>query len=331
MAELVYSRVKKVYGKGEPAVKDFSLCIKDGEFTVIVGPSGCGKSTILRMTAGLETVTEGTISVDGSDVTKTEPRKRDMAMVFQNYALYENMTVYQNLAFPLKMRKMKKPDIDERVLKTAEILEITELLDRKPGKLSGGERQRTAIGRAIIREPKIFLMDEPLSNLDAKLRVQLRGELKRLHERLGITTLYVTHDKSEAMFLADRIVVMKDGEIVQSGTPDEIYRRPVSYFTADFFEDYSINRFVHRGREYFIRSEALRIVHPSREKYIKAYMDMVVLHGKITGKDFLGGEVMWRVKCGEDVFTVTARSRRTVFDTGSDVLLIMDKKDFFTF
>ncbi len=234
MAQVTLSRVRKVYPSGFEAVKDLSLDIRDGEFVVLVGPSGCGKSTTLRMVAGLEDVSGGTISIGGRVVNDVHPKDRDIAMVFQNYALYPHMSVYKNMAFALKLRGMPKDQIDQKVQAAAKILGIEELLDRKPKALSGGQRQRVAVGRAIVREPKAFLFDEPLSNLDAKLRVTTRAELKALHLRLKTTTIYVTHDQEEAMTLGDRIVVMNKGDIQQDGTPLEVYRKPRNRFVAGF-------------------------------------------------------------------------------------------------
>ena len=233
MAQVTLSNIRKLYDSVE-AVRDFSLEIDDGEFVVLVGPSGCGKSTTLRMVAGLEDITEGTISIGGRVVNDVHPKDRDIAMVFQNYALYPHMSVYQNMAFALKLRKTPKGEIDRRVHDAAAMLGIEGLLKRKPRQLSGGQRQRVAVGRAIVREPKAFLFDEPLSNLDAKLRVTTRAELKALHQRLRTTTIYVTHDQEEAMTLGDRIVVMSDGVMQQQGTPFEVYRRPANRFVASF-------------------------------------------------------------------------------------------------
>lgn len=234
MAELSLKHIDKVYDNNVQAVFDFNLDIKDKEFIVFVGPSGCGKSTTLRMIAGLEDITAGELSIDGKVVNEVEPKDRDIAMVFQSYALYPHMSVYDNMAFGLKLRKVSKAEIDQRVREAAKILEIEEYLDRKPKALSGGQRQRVALGRAIVRNAKVFLMDEPLSNLDAKLRVQMRSEIIKLHERIGATTIYVTHDQTEAMTMASRIVVMKGGYIQQIGTPKEIYNNPANMFVAGF-------------------------------------------------------------------------------------------------
>ncbi len=234
MARVELRNVFKTYDGGVPAVKDVSIEVEDGEFVVLVGPSGCGKSTTLRMIAGLEDADSGDISIGGQIVNDVAPKDRDIAMVFQNYALYPHMTVYKNMAFGLKLRKYKRKEIKERVANAAKILGIEDLLDRKPKALSGGQRQRVAVGRAIVRDPQVFLFDEPLSNLDAMLRVQMRGEIEKLHTRLGTTMIYVTHDQVEAMTMGDRIVVMLNGEVQQIATPSELYRRPKNKFVAGF-------------------------------------------------------------------------------------------------
>ncbi len=234
MATVTLTSVRKVYDNKVTAVEDFNLSIGDGEFVVFVGPSGCGKSTTLRMIAGLEEITSGTVDIGGRIVNDVHPKDRDIAMVFQNYALYPHMNVYKNMAFGLTLRKLPRAEIKQRVTDAARLLGIEEYLDRKPKALSGGQRQRVALGRAIVREPKVFLFDEPLSNLDAKLRVTTRTELKNLHQRLRTTTIYVTHDQEEAMTLGDRIVVMSAGRIQQVDSPLHIYRRPVNRFVAAF-------------------------------------------------------------------------------------------------
>ena len=234
MANVILKNVYKKYEGGVVAVSDFNLDIKDKEFIILVGPSGCGKSTTLRMIAGLEEITEGEIYIEDRLVNDVQPKDRDIAMVFQNYALYPHMTVYDNMAFGLKLRKTPKDEIKRRVNEAAKILEIEHLLDRKPKALSGGQRQRVALGRAIVRDPKVFLMDEPLSNLDAKLRVQMRVEITKLHQRLATTIIYVTHDQTEAMTMGTRIVVMKDGFIQQVDSPGQLYLHPVNTFVAGF-------------------------------------------------------------------------------------------------
>ncbi|SFP95295.1 multiple sugar transport system ATP-binding protein [Butyrivibrio proteoclasticus] len=241
MASLSLEHVTKVYPNGFEAVKDFNLEIQDKEFIIFVGPSGCGKSTTLRMIAGLEDISSGTLKIGDRVVNDVEPKDRDIAMVFQNYALYPHMTVYDNMAFGLKLRKVPKAEIDKMVREAAKILDLEKLLDRKPKALSGGQRQRVAMGRAIVRNPKVFLMDEPLSNLDAKLRVQMRTEIAKLHQRLGTTIIYVTHDQTEAMTLGTRIVVMKDGVVQQVDTPQNLYDKPGNLFVAGFMGSPQMN------------------------------------------------------------------------------------------
>ncbi len=241
MASLTLKNIKKTYGNGITAVNDFNLDIADQEFIIFVGPSGCGKSTTLRMIAGLEEITEGELYIGDKLMNDVAPKDRDIAMVFQNYALYPHMTVYDNMAFGLKLRKTPKAEIEQRVKEAAKILEIEHLLDRKPKALSGGQRQRVAMGRAIVREPKVFLMDEPLSNLDAKLRVQMRVEIAKLHQRLKATIIYVTHDQVEAMTLGTRIVVMKDGIMQQVASPIQLYNEPDNLFVAGFIGSPQMN------------------------------------------------------------------------------------------
>lgn len=241
MAKLSIKNLDKHYEDGFHAVKNFTLDIDDKEFIVFVGPSGCGKSTTLRMIAGLEDISKGDISIDDTIVNYVPPKERNIAMVFQNYALYPHMTVYDNMAFGLKLRKVPKEIIKEKVIQAAEILGLSELLKRKPKELSGGQRQRVALGRAMVRDPKVFLLDEPLSNLDAKLRVQMRREILKLHQRLGATFIYVTHDQTEAMTMATRIVIMKDGKIQQVGTPKEVYENPRNKFVASFIGSPAMN------------------------------------------------------------------------------------------
>ena len=294
MAEVILKNIKKVYpyvsGEkkkrkkgGEPekktnlqitdegvvAVQKFSLDIADKEFIVLVGPSGCGKSTTLRMVAGLEEISDGELYIDGKLVNDVAPKDRDIAMVFQNYALYPHMTVYDNMAFSLKLKHMPKAEIDRKVREAAEILDITQYLDRKPKALSGGQRQRVAIGRAIVRAPKVMLMDEPLSNLDAKLRNQMRAEIIKLREHINTTFIYVTHDQTEAMTLGDRIVIMRDGYIQQIGTPQEVFNHPANLFVAGFIGMPVMNLFdaklIRAGQHYFVELDGHR-VHLSEEK-----------------------------------------------------------------
>jgi multiple sugar transport system ATP-binding protein len=280
MAEIVLDHVSKSYAKGAAAVRDLSITIADGEFIILVGPSGCGKSTTLNMIAGLEDITDGELRIGGDRVNEKAPKDRDIAMVFQSYALYPHMTVRQNIEFPLTLAKMPKGDIAAKVQETARILDLTELLDRKPAQLSGGQRQRVAMGRAIVRNPKVFLMDEPLSNLDAKLRVQMRSEIARLQNRLGATTIYVTHDQTEAMTLGDRVVVMLAGVAQQIGTPDELYNRPANLFVAGFIGSPAMNFFpaslgdggvqLPFGDEILLSPEALEVLakHPKPDNLI---------------------------------------------------------------
>ncbi|WP_078309596.1 MULTISPECIES: sn-glycerol-3-phosphate ABC transporter ATP-binding protein UgpC [unclassified Mycobacterium] len=243
MAEIVLDQVSKTYADGSAAVQDVSLNIADGEFIILVGPSGCGKSTTLNMIAGLEDISSGVLTIAGERVNEKAPKDRDIAMVFQSYALYPHMTVRQNIAFPLTLTKMSKADVHAKVEEAAKILDLTDYLDRKPANLSGGQRQRVAMGRAIVRSPKAFLMDEPLSNLDAKLRVQMRTEIARLQKRLGTTTVYVTHDQTEAMTLGDRVVVLRAGKVQQIGAPQELYDTPANLFVAGFIGSPAMNFF----------------------------------------------------------------------------------------
>ena len=279
MANVTLKNIKKVYEKNVVAVQEFSLTIADKEFVVLVGPSGCGKSTTLRMVAGLEEITSGEIYIGDRLVNDVPPKDRDIAMVFQNYALYPHMTVYENMAFALKLRKTSKAEIDEKVQQAAEILGITELLERKPKALSGGQRQRVAIGRAIVRSPQVFLMDEPLSNLDAKLRNQMRAELIKLRQRINTTFIYVTHDQTEAMTLGDRIVIMKDGFIQQIGTPHQVFHEPANLFVAGFIGTPQMNFFPAElsveGNRYVVEVHGMRIALPSdRQKLLELKKQM---------------------------------------------------------
>ena len=267
MASITLTHIQKTYGlgaKGNTVIQDFSAEIMDGEFVVIVGPSGCGKSTLLRMVAGLEEITKGDISIGNRVVNQVEPSERDIAMVFQNYALYPHMSVFDNMAYGLKIANKPLDEIKARVAKAAEILELSHLLQRKPRELSGGQRQRVAMGRAIVRQPQVFLFDEPLSNLDAKLRAQTRLEIQKLHRELGITSLFVTHDQVEAMTLAQRMIVMNGGVMEQFGTPEEVYNRPASTFVASFIGSPPMNLLKHapdlaEGQILGIRPEHLEI------------------------------------------------------------------------
>ena len=322
MASLSLKHIYKIYPNGFEAVKDFNLDVEDKEFIIFVGPSGCGKSTTLRMIAGLEDISDGEFMIDGKIMNDVEPKDRDIAMVFQNYALYPHMSVQDNMAFGLKLRKVPKHEIQKKVKDAAHILDLEELLERKPAALSGGQRQRVAMGRAIVREPKVFLMDEPLSNLDAKLRVQMRAEIAALHQRLGATIIYVTHDQTEAMTLGTRIVVMKDGIIQQVASPRELYNNPVNLFVAGFIGSPQMN-FVNadcvaEGEDVYLEFDQFRVKLPeNKAKVLKeqGYVGKRVVMGirpediydsehdlalhpdsqmevKITGYELLGSEVL---------------------------------------
>lgn len=286
MAQVKLNQVYKRYGD-VTAVTDFNLDIKDQEFLVLVGPSGCGKSTTLRMIAGLEEISDGELYIGDRLVNDVAPKDRDIAMVFQSYALYPHMNVYQNMAFGLKLRKFKKDEIDKRVKEAAKILDIEHLLERKPKALSGGQRQRVALGRAIVREPQVFLMDEPLSNLDAKLRVQMRTEISKLHQRLKTTVIYVTHDQTEAMTMGDRIVVMKDGLIQQADTPTQIYHHPANVFVAGFIGSPAMN---------FVEGE---LVEENGDVIFKNGLNIKVPEGKakvLREKGYVGKEVIFGIR-----------------------------------
>lgn len=271
MAEIKIEKLGKRYDNGALAVSDFNLNIQDEEFIVFVGPSGCGKSTTLRMIAGLEEITEGEFYIDGKLMNEVQPKERDIAMVFQNYALYPHMTVYENIAFGLQLRKFKKAEIKRRVNEAAAILGLEDYLDRKPKALSGGQRQRVALGRAIVRDAKVFLMDEPLSNLDAKLRVQMRAEISKLHRRLKTTTIYVTHDQTEAMTMASRIVVMKDGLIQQVGSPKEVYDFPENRFVGSFIGSPAMNFFEGRiDRGHYVMGDKMLDIPPQMMEMLRS-------------------------------------------------------------
>ena len=369
MVELNLKNIYKKYPNSEHySVEDFNLDIKDKEFIVFVGPSGCGKSTTLRMIAGLEDITEGTASIDGKVVNDVAPKDRDIAMVFQNYALYPHMTVYDNMAFGLKLRKYSKEDIDKRVQEAAEILGLKEFLDRKPADLSGGQRQRVAMGRAIVRDAKVFLMDEPLSNLDAKLRVSMRAEIAKIHRRIGATTIYVTHDQTEAMTLADRIVIMSAtknpagtgtiGRVEQIGSPQEVYRNPVNKFVAGFIGSPAMNFITVTLEGNQIVADGLRLTVPEgtlkvlREKgydgkklifgirpedintepaFLETFPDSVV-HATISVSELLGSESHLYCQVGDSEFIARVDARDHL-ETGAGIDLGFDlnKAHFFDF
>lgn len=371
MATVSMRNIKKIYPnaegkkrKGEPekksnlqvtkdgvlAVQDFNLEIADKEFIVLVGPSGCGKSTTLRMVAGLEEISGGELYIDGKLMNDVEPKERDIAMVFQNYALYPHMTVYENMAFSLNLKKVDKAEIDKKVKQAAEILDITQYLDRKPKALSGGQRQRVAIGRAIVRNPKVFLMDEPLSNLDAKLRNQMRAEIIKLRQTIDTTFLYVTHDQTEAMTLGDRIVIMKDGVINQIGTPQEVFDHPANVFVAGFIGMPQMNfydaKLVKDGASYVVELEGARValsaekqanlaahnVQPQDitlgvrpEHIMLAEEGSQVIHGTVDVSEMMGSAVHLHLRaCGKDtiiiVQTMDLQGKSTVdFSIGQTV------------
>ncbi|MGT2923821.1 ABC transporter ATP-binding protein [Streptococcus caviae] len=347
MVELNLNHIYKKYpNSSHYSVEDFDLDIKDKEFIVFVGPSGCGKSTTLRMVAGLEDITKGELTIDGEVVNDKAPKDRDIAMVFQNYALYPHMSVYDNMAFGLKLRKYSKDAIDQRVKEAAEILGLSEFLERKPADLSGGQRQRVAMGRAIVRDAKVFLMDEPLSNLDAKLRVSMRAEIAKIHRRIGATTIYVTHDQTEAMTLADRIVIMSStknedgsgtiGRVEQVGTPQELYNQPANKFVAGFIGSPAMNFFeVTIENGYLVNSEGLHIaVTEGQLKLLEAkgYKNKQVIFGirpedisssllvqetypdaslaaEVVVSELLGSETMLYLKLGQTEFAARVDAR----------------------
>ena len=367
MVELNLKNIYKKYPNSEHySVEDFNLEIQDKEFIVFVGPSGCGKSTTLRMIAGLEDITEGECSIDGRVVNDVAPKDRDIAMVFQNYALYPHMTVYDNMAFGLKLRKYSKDDIDKRVQEAAEILGLKEFLDRKPADLSGGQRQRVAMGRAIVRDAKVFLMDEPLSNLDAKLRVSMRAEIAKIHRRIGATTIYVTHDQTEAMTLADRIVIMSAtknpsgtgtiGRVEQVGTPQELYKHPVNKFVAGFIGSPAMNFINVTLKDGEIYAEGIKLKVPEgilkvlKEKgyegkelifgirpedintepaFLETFPDSVV-HATISVSELLGSESHLYCQVGQNEF-IAKVDARDYLQTGAGIDLGFDlnKAHFF--
>lgn len=315
MAKVTFEKVNITYpGASAPTVKDLDLEIADGEFLVLVGPSGCGKSTTLRALAGLEPTSSGRITIDGKDVTNLEPGDRDIAMVFQNYALYPHLTVEENMGFALKLAKLPKAEIKTKVHAAAETLGLTEYLKRKPKDLSGGQRQRVAMGRAIVREPKAFLMDEPLSNLDAKLRVQTRAELASLQQRLGTTTVYVTHDQVEAMTMGDRVAVLKDGELQQVAPPRELYDAPANEFVAGFIGSPAMNIFDYNGGRVGVRPEKMFI-----------NKGPVGFQGVVDIVEELGAESYVYVTVGENRFV--ARAEGTPPQRGEDVVLTFNPRE----
>ena len=358
MTQVALNNVSKVYPGDIQAVKNFNLGIEKGEFLVLVGPSGCGKSTLLRMIAGLETITEGTVYIGDKLVNDMPPKDRNIAMVFQSYALYPHMTVFGNMAFALKLRRFPKAEINARVREAAEILNISELLGRRPKELSGGQRQRVAVGRAIVRKPIAFLFDEPLSNLDAMMRVQMRMEINKLHNRLKTTMIYVTHDQTEAMTLGNRIVVMHQGVIQQVATPPELYRHPANKFVASFIGSPPMNFMVgilqKAGQNYIFRSNSLEIYVPEEwNNKIASYEDKEIIFGirpediydKLFVSDHsprniiqamceivepMGSETYLHMKHGQSVFTAKVPGQVQVEDnTDMDVVFDVNKAHFF--
>ncbi len=358
MAEVRLEHVWKIYDNKVEAVKDANLTVEDKSFVVLLGPSGCGKTTTLRMIAGLEEITRGKIYIDGKVVNDVEPKDRDIAMVFQNYALYPHMTVYENMAFGLRLRKFPKDEIDRRVKEAAKILGIEHLLDRKPRQLSGGQRQRVAVGRAIVRDPKVFLFDEPLSNLDAKLRVQMRAELKKLHQRLEATIVYVTHDQVEAMTMANKIVVMRDGRIQQIGDPHTIYNKPANIFVAGFIGSPPMNFVkakIARGEGgLWVQTSGFKVKVPKDfEDTLSEWIDKDVMFGirpeNVYDKMFafapkeentveglvdvvepLGSETILHVKIGEDMITAKV-DPKTRAQEGQKIDLVFDMEAMHVF
>ena len=360
MASLSLTNVCKVYPNGFEAVKDFSLEVEDQEFIIFVGPSGCGKSTTLRMIAGLEEISSGELKIDGRVVNDVEPKDRDIAMVFQNYALYPHMTVFDNMAFGLKLRKVPKDEIKKKVEEAAKILDLEKLLDRKPKALSGGQRQRVAMGRAIVRNPKVFLMDEPLSNLDAKLRVQMRSEIASLHNRLKATIIYVTHDQTEAMTLGTRIVVLKDGVIMQVDSPQKLYNEPNNLFVAGFIGSPQMN-FIDavckvEGERVTLNFEKTSVVLPPAKAKklidggyngktvvmgirpedigdsqieIEAHKD-AVFETDVTGYELLGSEVLLYFNVAGTAMTAKVDSRTTA-RMGDHITLAIDPEKIHVF
>lgn len=360
MASLSLKNIVKKYPNGFEAVKDFNLDVADKEFIIFVGPSGCGKSTTLRMIAGLEEISSGELYIDDKLMNDVEPKDRDIAMVFQNYALYPHMTVFDNMAFGLKLRKVPKPEIKQKVEEAARILDLEKLLDRKPKALSGGQRQRVAMGRAIVREPKVFLMDEPLSNLDAKLRVQMRSEIASLHQRLGATIIYVTHDQTEAMTLGTRIVVLKDGVIQQVDSPQKLYNEPDNLFVAGFIGSPQMNfldaECVVEGDKVSLKfGEFSVVLPPSKAQALKdgGYAGKTVVMGirpediddsqiaiethsesivstTVTGYELLGSEVLLYYSINDTAMTAKVDSRTTA-RYGDSIKLAMDVEKIHVF
>lgn len=323
MSNVILKNIKKTYDSKNTVIDNVDLEIKDKEFVVLVGASGCGKSTLLRMIAGLEDITDGEIYIGDKMVNDIPPKDRDIAFVFQSYALYPHMTVKENISFGLKMRKVPKAEIEKKVAEAAEILNLTEYLDRKPKQLSGGQRQRVALGRAIVRNPKVFLMDEPLSNLDAKLRVQMRAEIKKLHQRLQTTFIYVTHDQTEALTMGDRIVVLNNGKIQQVGTPDEIYNNPQNTFVAGFIGSPQMN---------FIKGEDIgldkNILYGVRPEKMQQNDGNIKLNVKVEISEMLGSEKIAYFNIGDAKCSAKLDSDTKIGDT---LTLSLNENDMYKF
>ena len=358
MATVVLKNLKKIYPGGVTAVKDVNLAVADKQFLVLVGPSGCGKSTVLRMIAGLEETTQGEIAIDNQIVNDVPAKNRDIAMVFQNYALYPHMSVYENLAFGLKLRRYPKKEIERRVQEAAEILGLGAMLKRKPKELSGGERQRVAVGRAIVRKPKVFLFDEPLSNLDAKLRVQMRMELQKLHNRLQSTMIYVTHDQVEALTLGDRIVVMKSGDILQVSDPVNLYENPKNKFVAGFIGSPPMNflngKIISQNGDFFFLDKGIKLrmlpqhhpkIHPYRDKNVVFGIRPEDIYDKIFAQDArpeftitatvdmvepMGSEIYLYLNAGNNSFVARVSNQDTAtVNQDLQVVFDMSKAHFF--
>ncbi len=353
MASLELQNINKIYNGSVHAVKDVNLDISDKEFLVLVGPSGCGKSTLLRMIAGLEEISSGTMKIGERVVNDISPKDRDIAMVFQNYALYPHMSVYENMAFGLKLRKMPSQEVNDRVREAAELLELSDLLDRKPKALSGGQRQRVALGRAIVRKPQVFLFDEPLSNLDAKLRVQMRLEIKKLHQRLQTTMIYVTHDQVEAMTMGDRIVVMKEGVVQQVDTPLNLYGYPSNKFVAGFIGSPAMNffngiitteysKFYFKTTEFkipidekaldknFENNEAKEVILGIRPEHLIVSESTTLFKAKLEVIEPLGSEIYLHLKTELHRFAIRT-SKITDFAVGQDIYLACETKNMHFF
>ena len=324
MGSITLDHVNKTFG-GHPVIPDISLAIEDGEFVVFVGPSGCGKSTLLRLIAGLEDTTSGTIRLDGADMTDAPPARRQLSMVFQSYALYPHMSVYDKIAFPLKMANTDKATIDIKVREAARVLNLTDYLDRKPRALSGGQRQRVAIGRAIVRQPKAFLFDEPLSNLDAALRVNMRLEITELHQQLKTTMIYVTHDQVEAMTMADRIVVLNAGRVEQFGTPLELYRRPANRFVAGFIGSPRMN-FIEGADAAGHDAHAIGV----RPEHFRLSSTEGTWKGKVGVAEHLGSDTFLHVQTDAGLLTVRAPGDHT-YEHGDDIYLTPEPDRIYRF